>query len=107
MGHVYLLCELSDTEKYKIGVTKREISKRVAELRTGNPNKIIIINSYTSEHYHKIESWLHRENSQYKETEGGTEWFNLPNEVVFSFEARCKDIESKIKLLIEHNPFYK
>ena len=36
-GFVYLLC---DGEHFKIGMTKKDIYKRISELQTGNPNEI-------------------------------------------------------------------
>lgn len=106
MGIVYLLCELSDTERYKIGTTKRDISKRLKELSTGNSNEIHLVNKYESEHYKKIESWLHRKYSSYK-AEGGTEWFDLPAEDVIAFTRICEEVEGTIKYMMEHNHFFK
>ena len=106
MGTVYLLCELSDSERYKIGVATRSIEDRLRELSTGNSHEIHLVNKYESEHYKKIESWLHRRYANYK-TEGGTEWFNLPAEDVIAFTKICEEVEGTIKYMMEHNPFFK
>ena len=56
MGIVYLLCELSENERFKVGVTKRDINKRIKELSTGNSNEIHLVNKFESEYYKKVES---------------------------------------------------
>ena len=105
MGVVYLLCELSDNERFKIGVTKRDVDKRIKELSTGNSNEII--NKFESEYYKKVESSLHRKFHTYKTSEGGTEWFDLPVDEVIGFTKTCKEVEKTIIYMIEHNPFFK
>ena len=108
MGIVYLLCELSDSsEKYKIGVTKRSVYDRIKELSTANANPIHLVNKFESEHYIKVESWLHRRYHSYKTVEGGTEWFDLPAEDVIAFASICEEVEGTIKYMIEHNHFFK
>ena len=56
MGYVYLLC---DGEKFKIGMTKNKIEKRVAELQTGNPNEIWVHSYYETQYPLKIEKMMH------------------------------------------------
>ncbi len=105
MGLVYLLCELSDVERYKIGVTKRDVEQRIKEHTTGNSNPIHLVNKYESDVYNKIESWLHRKYANYKTIDGGTEWFNLPDEDVLNFTKTCEEVEATIRSLMENNPF--
>ena len=106
MGYVYLLLQYdSDNhETYKIGITKRDINKRISELQTGNPNKITLIKSYESDNYLKIESWLHK---KFKPKNEKGEWFNLSDDDVFSFENECIMADDNIKFLLEHNEIYK
>ena len=106
MGVVYLLCEYgSNPEKYKIGVTKGSPIKRIKSLQTGCSNEIILINSFESKFYLKIESFLHRKYHQYS-TDGGTEWFELPSEIVNNFKKECESIELMYDTLISNgNPF--
>lgn len=106
MGIVYLLCELSDNERVKIGTTNRNVEVRIKELSTGNSYEIHLINKYESDIYKKIESWLHRKYSCYKTVDGGTEWFELPNEDIFNFTKTCKEAEATIRNLMEDNPFF-
>ena len=107
-GVVYLILETNQygDETHKIGVTKRNITKRISELQTGNPNQLILLSSYETKHYKQLEKWLHRKFSCYK-TNANNEWFYLPNETVLNFILECKKIEKSIILLMEHNPFYK
>ena len=108
MGIVYLLCELSNTsERFKVGVTKRDVNKRIKELSTGNSNEIHLVNKFESEYYKKVESSLHRKFHAYKTSEGGTEWFDLPVNEVIGFTKTCKEVEGTIKYMMEHNPFFK
>lgn len=107
MGIVYLLCELSDNPRFKIGITKKGIKTRINQLKTGNSNDIHLVNKFESEHYKHIEIWLHRRFNKYKVNEGGTEWFDLPNECVIDFIKHCKEVEATIIFLKENNHFFK
>jgi len=108
MNCVYLLLMIDDNgnEFHKIGVTKRDINKRIAELQTGNSNKINLLRLYESKNYLKIEKWLHRKYSTSK-TEAKNEWRNLTDEQVFSFISDCKEIDGTINFLLENNTIYK
>lgn len=103
MGTVYLLAEFVDNPRFKIGITKGDVSKRIRELSTGNSNEIILINQYQSENYRKIEGMLHRKFFMNR-TKG--EWFELTNEQVFSFTEEAKKADELISFLKENNYFY-
>ena len=101
MGNVYLLMSTdSDGEKelFKIGITKSSIEKRIKTLSTGNPNKIVLINSYYSKNYKDIEKWLHSRYSLNR-TISKNEWFVLTNEQVLNFVDTCKKIDETINLI--------
>jgi len=108
MGIVYLLCELgSNPESYKIGITKDNPEKRVKQLQTGCSNEILILKTFNSEFYRKIESVLHKEYKRYSST-GGTEWFILPNDIVLRFEERCSQLHQMFTTLQKSgNPFFR
>ena len=108
MGYVYLLLsvDINGNEKFKIGVTKRNITKRISELQTGNSDKIQLLNQYQSENFKKIEKMIHLKYSSYK-TEANNEWFLLQTEHVMSFLKDCKEADQTISFLLENNPFYK
>ena len=103
MGTIYLLNALG-TDNYKIGVTKREVKKRISQLQTGCPDEIILLKKFDCLHYRKVEMWLHREHAS-KRVEG--EWFTLNEFDISSFESDCQRFNEIIQVLIESNPFYK
>ena len=107
MGYVYLLVQVSPEglETYKIGVSKNTIERRVAQLQTGNPNKIMLLNFYESENYKKVERIMHRKYHKEK-TLAKNEWFTLTNTQVFSFFIDCVKADETIKYLIANNAFY-
>ena len=105
-GFVYLLLVVDEKggEKYKIGVTKRNIAKRISELQTGNESKIQLLKSYQSENYLKVERFLHRK--YMIKTEAENEWRSLTDEQVISFLKDCKEADDNINFLLKNNPFY-
>jgi len=105
-GKVYLLLDWDShpAEKYKIGITKNDIQKRIKQLTTGSSGELVLISSYESENYRKIEGVLHRTYNCYS-TSGGKEWFELPSEKVLSFKEDCKKIDDNINLLNEQNTY--
>ena len=106
-GKVYLLLDwCSSPEKYKIGITKNDINERVKALQTGASSELVLISSYESENYRRIETTLHRNYKTYS-TGGGKEWFELPYDNVVSFVEQCRKIDDNIKFLKENNHFFK
>lgn len=107
MGYVYLLfcVGIDGSEGYKIGITKRDINKRISELQTGNDSKIQLLKQYQSENYLKVEKWLHRKYNSFK-TESNNEWFALQPEHVISFIKDCEEADNNINFLLNNNPFY-
>jgi len=106
-GYVYLIVEgdHNGEEKYKIGVTKNDPSKRLKKLKTGNPNQLDILKLYKSKHYKKVEKFLHRKFSGQK-TLSNNEFFYLSDEQVFGFVKYCEEAEYIIESL-KDNPYFK
>lgn len=100
MGNVYLI---TNGDYYKIGITKGNITKRIQSLQTGNPNPLILVNSYTSNNYRKIESWFHR---HYRDKRLEGEWFDLTHDDVDSFLIEATKFDKNINIL-KDNPFFK
>ena len=98
MGFVYLLC---DGEKFKIGMTRGKIEKRVAELQTGNPNEIWIRSYYETMYPTKIEKMMH---VRHTPSNVKNEWFDLTVSEVNNFKNECKKCEEILKAL-KGNPF--
>ena len=82
-GFVYLLC---DGEKFKIGMTRGKIEKRIAELQTGNPNEIFISSYHETEYPNRVEQMMH---VKYKTAQVKNEWFDLSVEQVVGFRKEC------------------
>lgn len=103
-GYVYLLAEWGGELRYKIGVTKNDVEKRVKQLKTGNSNDIKIIHTYQSNHYRKIEGMLHRKFNSVREA---GEWFSLTDEEVGEFIPECKKLDETIEFLLKNNSLFK
>lgn len=97
-GFVYLLC---DGEKFKIGMTKQNIQKRIKELQTGNPNEIWVHSYYETDFPLKIEKMMH---GRHASSNIKNEWFDLSVSQVINFKNECKQCEEILKALKE-NPF--
>lgn len=106
-GNVYLIVDWESTpEKYKIGITKNSVEDRLKQLQTGSSGELVLLNTYSSDNYRKIETILHRGYKSHS-TDGGKEWFELPEDRVLNFKKECKKIDDNLKLLKEsENPFY-
>jgi len=102
MGFIYLL-NMVGTDYYKIGITKRDLKKRINELQTGCPDKIELINHFECTYYYKVESWLHR---IYKNKRLNGEWFILDDADVNDFINKCETLHDNVVLLINENPYY-
>lgn len=97
MKYIYLIQSQEDGY-YKIGVSKHP-KKRVKQLQTGNSSELKLVESYQSEHAHKVEKALQRRYSHMKK-EG--EWFDLSIKEDVSFLSDCKQIEQSIIILKEN-----
>ena len=94
MKYIYLIQSI-ENGYYKIGVSKHP-KKRVKQLQTGNSSELKLIESYQSEHAHKVERALQRRYS-YLKKEG--EWFDLSIKEDVSFLSDCQRIEESINVL--------
>lgn len=104
MYNVYLICsEIEGKNLYKIGYTRREISKRIKEFKTGNASEFYLVDSFQSKWGTKIESQLHRF-LRSKKISG--EWFDLSKEDVISFRKSCQEIHNNLELISNTNTYY-
>ena len=104
MINVYLICaEFEGRRLYKIGYTRRDVSKRIKELKTGNGSEMYVIDSFKSKWGTKIESQLHR---IFKSKKINGEWFDLNEEDVKSFGDKCKLSHETLELITTHNTYY-
>jgi hypothetical protein len=103
MGFVYLI-NIEKTDFYKIGITKRHPEKRLKALQTGCPNKLVLVSTYSSVFYKKIEKFFHRilKHKKYIEDDFNHlkgEWFILNEEDVLGFVEKCFKIEETYKFV--------
>ena len=103
MGYVYLIGEMDNKGRYKIGSTKaKDVNKRLKQLQTGNSSELFIKESYETEHPFKLEKMLH---NHFKSSNLIGEWFELSESDTEDFKRVCEEKENIISSL-KNNPFY-
>jgi len=98
MVNIYLLrCVEDGSVRYKIGLTKNDVQKRVKQLQTGNSNPIDILKVVKVDKYwNSIEKFLHK---KYIGKHEKLEWFNLDIEDIASFEDDIQKIYVNLECL--------
>jgi hypothetical protein len=99
---LYLIKEDS-TNRYKVGITKQPIYKRMKQLQTGNSNEIVLVDYYDTDDK-KLEQMVQGRLKKYQ-TQG--EWFELPLDEVICFKKLCREVEEQLKFLRKENYFFK
>ena len=103
MYNIYLISAESNGEiLYKIGYTKREVSKRIKEFRTGNSAIFEIVDVFSSRWGTKIESSLH---SHFNKFRVGGEWFSLDVYQLKEFRRICEISHNNFELLEKYNTY--
>lgn len=89
---IYLLyIDTPDGRLYKIGYTKHSVQKRIAQLQTGCPYEIKMLETFNSTYGQTIERTLH---SIYDYCKMHGEWFNLDITFEANFISICENYES-------------
>ena len=101
-GYVYLLAEMGDNFRYKIGFSK-DPDKRIKPLRTGNSDEIMELYRYQSYNYIAVERMLH---IKFKPDRKHLEWFTMTDEQVLSFMEEAKKADENIDFLNNNNHFF-
>jgi len=104
MRHNIYLFRNKDENQYKIGITKKPVQERIAQLQTGNPNEIMFVESFETSHGYKMENALHN-HFRMKRTSDSHEWFELSDEDVKMFYSTCERLESNLSFIREHNTY--
>jgi hypothetical protein len=86
-----LLYLLSDGTSIKIGITTDTTEKRIKNLQTGNPNKIIEIYSKMLKNSKEIEFLLHK---KYEKHRVMGEWFNLSTKQIDEIITTLKGLKN-------------
>ena len=86
---IYLIQE-TDTDYYKIGYTSRNLERRLAELQTGNPRRLVIVGAFEGGTFE--EQKLHNKYA-HRLTPVRNEWFKLSaNDVKGILESVRSDV---------------
>lgn len=108
MKYVYLI-QLEGLEIFKIGFSNNP-KKRIKSLQTGNPYKLILVDSYLSNRYTQIEGSLHRrfnlqkiDEDEYK-LQG--EFFQLDKKTAQNFKELCEKIDNNLKVIEENSTLF-
>lgn len=103
MGYVYLIGEIGNEGKYKIGSTRaKSVDKRLKQLQTGNSSLLYIKDSFETAHPFKLEKMLH---NHFGDKALIGEWFELSEADTEAFKGICEDKMRVIESL-KDNPFY-
>lgn len=103
MGYIYLIGEIGNEKRYKIGSTRcKDINKRLKQLQTGNSEPLYIKESYETDKPFKLEKMLH---NHFKSSNLIGEWFELTNDDVKAFKGVCDKLQNIIDSL-KDNPFF-
>ncbi len=101
---IYLISSYLNGEiLYKIGITKRNVEKRLKELKTGNPAELSIVEVFESKWGSKIETNLHQ---RYKILNISREWFCLTENDVKEFINNCQKIHDIFEHLEKTNLWF-
>lgn len=103
-GYVYLLEEMGDKLRYKIGFTKNDPKIRLRSVKTGNSNPVRVLKQFKSKHYIKVERMIHKQ--LFKERRN-LEWFELTDEQVFGFVDLCQNAHDTIEFLLKNNHYFR
>lgn len=103
--NIYLIRQ-DNTNFYKIGITKKNPKERISELQVGNANHITLIETFATKHGFKFEAVIHAEFKLNKVKDGGSEWFELSNEHIDSFNDICIAKESLLDFMKNNNHFW-
>ena len=103
MGCVYLIGEIGNEGRYKIGSTRaKDVNKRLKQLQTGNSSELYIKESFETEYPFKIEKMLH---NHFKSSNLMGEWFELSESDVETFKVVCEE-KMRVVESLKNNPFY-
>jgi hypothetical protein len=102
-GKVYILEEMGDNLRYKIGFTKNSVESRVKPLRTGNSDDIMVIFEYETVNYKAVETMIHR---LYFKQHHRLEWFTMTSEEIIQLKKDIKKADENIDFLKNNNHFY-
>ncbi len=90
---IYFIAEDPYSDKIKIGKTRRDIEKRLAELQTGNGNKLVLIEKILCNKSDNFEAYLHK---IYTSKHILGEWYRFNKEELSLLITEVKVINAKL-----------
>ena len=103
MGYVYLIGEIENSGRYKIGSTRgKSVANRLKQLQTGSSSELYVKDAVETEHPFKLEKMLH---NHFKSSNLMGEWFELSESDVEAFKGVCEE-KKKVVESLKNNPFY-
>jgi hypothetical protein len=103
MGYVYLIGEIENPGRYKIGSTRgKSVAKRLKQLQTGSSSELYVKDAVETDHPFKLEKMLH---NHFNSSNIIGEWFELFESDTEAFRAICEEKMNIIESL-KDNPFY-
>ena len=103
MGYVYLIGEIGNEGRYKIGSTRaKDANTRLKQLQTGNSAELYIKETYETDYPFKLEKMLH---NRFKTSNLIGEWFELSEADTGQFKTICENFTNIIESL-KDNPFF-
>tara|TARA_B100000686_G_scaffold324559_1_gene380366 strand:+ start:137 stop:1159 length:1023 start_codon:yes stop_codon:yes gene_type:complete len=82
---------------YKIGITTDTVAKRIRQLQTGNPYRIVALHTFEIEGAEIVEQNLHRVYAQNRRV---LEWFELSDAELAAVLQSAKDFKDDIEALV-------
>ena len=98
--YIYLI-KSKQSQLYKIGISDNP-QKRIKNLQTGNPEDLIIIHTYKTKNYNKVEKALH---NRYSYLKLNGEWFEFDVFIEVNFLKECILIDNNLNIINKNNSF--
>lgn len=103
MGYVYLIEEIDNPGRLKIGSTRaKDVNTRLKQLQTGNSSELSLKDYFQTDKPFKLEKMLH---NRFKSSHLIGEWFALSEDDTEKFKSICEHLQYIIDSLKE-NPFF-
>lgn len=103
MYNVYIISsEINSKKLYKIGYTRKLVSERIKQFKTGNASEFEIVDTFKSKWGTKIEKSLHK-HFRFNKIKG--EWFELDMDQVMDFKVICEKYHNNFELLDKYNTY--
>jgi hypothetical protein len=108
MKYVYLM-QIEGMDIYKIGHSKNP-NQRLETVQTGNPFKVILVDSYKTKRATQVEAAMHNRYTSHKVNEDEMklmgEWFQLDNETRKNFKEICQKLDSNFEIIESMSTLY-